>query len=97
MDYGAVKLDHSLKSARHVVHHEIGQRECIAGPGPAFMDPYLGRIGMSLPTLSFATPASLELDVEDTLPEFERALRVIGWKLHEGDGRVIHGLHNSGA
>jgi hypothetical protein len=26
MDYGAVKLDHSLKSARHVIDNEIRQR-----------------------------------------------------------------------
>jgi hypothetical protein len=26
MDYGAVKLDHSLKSARHVIEDEIRQR-----------------------------------------------------------------------
>lgn len=90
MDYGAVKLDHSLKSARHVIHNEIRQRECVARPGPAFMDTYLGRIGTSLPTLSFATLASLELNVQHTLPESEGALGVIGWKLDEGDGRAIH-------
>jgi len=90
MDYGAVKLDHSLKSARHVIHNEIRQRECVARPGPAFMDTYLGRIGTSPPTLSFATLASLELNVQHTLPESEGALRVVGWKLDEGDGRAIH-------
>src|SRR3989337_2477033 len=90
MDYGAVKLDHSLKSARHVIHNEIRQRECVARPGPAFMDTYLGRIGTSLPTLSFATLASLELNVQHTSPESEGALRVVGWKLDERDGRAIH-------
>ena len=54
------------------------------------MDTYLGRIGTSLPTLSFATLASLELNVQHTLPESEGALRVVGWKLDEGDGRAIH-------
>ncbi len=90
MDYGAVKLDDSLKSARHVIHNEIRQRECVARPGPAFMDTYLGRIGTSLPTLSFATFASIELNVEHPLPESEGALRVVGGKLDEGDGRAIH-------
>jgi hypothetical protein len=90
MDYGAVKLDYSLKSACHVIHNEIRQRECIARPGPAFMDSDLGRMGTSLPTLSFATLASLELNVQHTLPESERALRVVGWKLDEGDERAIH-------
>jgi hypothetical protein len=56
MDNGAVKLDDSLKSDRDVIHNEIRQRECVARPGPAFMDAYLRRIGTSLPTLSsFAT------------------------------------------
>ena len=96
MDYGAVKLDHSLKCARHVIHYEIRQRECVARPGPAFMDTYLGRIGTSLPTLSFATLASLELNVQNTSPESEGALRVICWKLDEGDGRAIHPAHISG-
>jgi hypothetical protein len=54
------------------------------------MDTYLGRIGTSLPTLSFVTLASLELNVQHTLPESEGALRVVGWKLDEGDGRAIH-------
>jgi hypothetical protein len=54
------------------------------------MDTYLGRIGTSLPTFSFATLASLELNVQHTLPESEGALRVVGWKLDEGDGRAIH-------
>lgn len=40
--------------------------------------------------LSFATLASLELNVQHTLPESEGALRVVGWKLDEGDGRAIH-------
>ena len=97
MDYGAVKLDHSLKSARHVIHNEIWQRECVARPGPASVDTYLGRIGTSLPTLSFATLASPELNVQHTLPESEGALRVVGWELDEGDGRAIHAIHNSGA
>jgi hypothetical protein len=90
MDHRAVKLDHSLKSARHVIHNEIRQRECVARPGPAFMDSYLGRVGPSLPALSFATLASLELNVQHTLPESEGALRVVGWKLDEGDGGAIH-------
>jgi hypothetical protein len=90
MDYGAVKLDNSLKSVRHVIHDEIRQRECVARPGPAFMDTYLGRIGTSLPTLSFASFASIELNVQHTLPESEGALRIVGWKLDEGDGRAIH-------
>jgi hypothetical protein len=90
MDYGAVKLDNSLKSVCHVIHNEIRQRECVARPGPAFMDTYLGRIGTSLPTLSFATFASIELNVQHTLPESEGALGVVGWKLDEGDGRAIH-------
>ena len=90
MDYGAVELDHSLKCARHVIHNEIWQRECVARAGPAFMDTYLGRIGTSLPTLSFATLASLEHNVQHTFPESEGALRVVGWKLDEGDGRAIH-------
>jgi hypothetical protein len=90
MDYSAVKLDHSLKRARHVIHNEIRQRECVARPGPAFMDTYLDRIGTSLPTLSFATLASLELNVQHTLPESEGALRVVGWKLDEGDAGSIH-------
>jgi hypothetical protein len=90
MDYGAFKLDHSLKRARHVIHNEVRQRECVARPGPAFMDTYLGRIGTSLPTFSFATLASLELNVQHSLPESEGALRVVGWKLDEGDGRAIH-------
>jgi hypothetical protein len=90
MDYGAVKLDNSLKSARDVINNEIRQRECVARPGPAFMDTYLGRIGTSLPTLSFATFASIELNVQHTLPESEGALWVVGWKLDEGDGRAIH-------
>jgi hypothetical protein len=47
-------------------------------------------IGTSLPTLSFATLASPELNVQHTLPESEGALRVVGWKLDEGDGRAIH-------
>jgi hypothetical protein len=34
-----------LKSARHVIHNDIRQRECVARPGPAFMDTYLGRPG----------------------------------------------------
>lgn len=90
MDYGAVKLDHSLKRAQHVIHNEVRERECVARPGPAFMDTYLGRIGMSLPTLSFASLASLELNLQHTLPESEGALRVVGWKLDKGDGRAIH-------
>jgi hypothetical protein len=90
MDYGAVKLDHSLKSAPHVIHNEIRQRECVARPGPAFMDTYLGRIGTSLPTLSLAILASIELNVQHTLPESEGARRVVGWKLDERDGRAIH-------
>jgi hypothetical protein len=90
VDYGAVKLDHSLKTARHVIHNEIRQRECVARPGPAFMDAYLGPIGMSLPTVSLSTPASLKLHIEHTLPKSEGALRVIGWKLDERDGREIH-------
>ena len=90
MDHGAVKLDHSLKSAPHVIHNEIRQRECVARPGPAFMDTYLGRIGTSLPTLSLAILASVELNVQQTLPESEGALRVVGWKLDEGDERAIH-------
>jgi hypothetical protein len=90
MDYGAVKLANSLKSVRDVIHKEIRQRECVARPGPAFMDTYLGPIGTSLPTLSFATLASLELKVQHTLPESEGALRVVGWKLDEGDGEAIH-------
>ena len=40
-----------------------------ARTGPAFMDTYLARLGKSLPTLSFAALASLELNVEHTLPE----------------------------
>jgi hypothetical protein len=90
MNYGAVKLDDSLKSARHVIHNEIRQRECVARPGPAFMNTNLGRIGTSLPTLSFATFASIELNVQHTSPESEGAFRVVGWKLDEGDGRAIH-------
>jgi hypothetical protein len=90
MDYGAIKLDHSSKRGRHVIHNEVRQRECVARPGPAFMDTYLGRIGTSLPTLSFFTLASIELNVQHPLPESEGALRVVGWKLDEGDGRVIH-------
>jgi hypothetical protein len=90
MDYGAVKLDHSLKSARHVIDDEIRQRECIARPSPAFMDTYLGSIGTSLPTLSFAALTSPELNVQQTLPESEGALRVVGWKLDEGERRAIH-------
>jgi len=97
MDYGAVKLDNSLKSVRHVIHNEIWQRECVARPGPAFVDTYLGCIGTSLPTLSFATFASIELNVQHTLPESEGALRVVGWKLDKGDGRANHAPHNSGA
>jgi hypothetical protein len=90
MDYGAVKLDDSLKSARDVIHNEIRQRECVARPGPALMDTYLGRIGTSLPTLSFVTFASIELNVQHPSPESEGALRVVGWKLDEGHGRAIH-------
>jgi hypothetical protein len=90
MDYGAVKLDHSLKSARHVIDNEIRQRECVARPGPAFMDTYLGPIGTSLPTLSFATLSSPELNVQHTLPESEGALRIVGWEFDERDGRAIH-------
>jgi hypothetical protein len=59
------------------------------------MDTYLGPIGTSLPTLSFATLASPELNVQHTLPESEGALRVVGWELDEGDGRAIHAIHNS--
>jgi hypothetical protein len=90
MDHGAVKLDHSLESARYVIHNEIRQRECVARAGPAFMDTNLGSIGASLPTLSFSTLASIELNVQHTLPEPKGALRVVGWKLDEGDGRAIH-------
>ena len=97
MNYGAVKLDDSLKSVRNVIHNEIRQRECVARAGSAFMDTYLGRIGTSLPTLSFATFASIELNVQHTLPESEGALRVIGWKLDEGERRAIHTPTISGA
>jgi hypothetical protein len=69
MDYGAVKLDDSLKGARNIIHNEIRQRECVARPGPSLMDTYLGRIGTSLPTLSFITFASIELNVQHPLPE----------------------------
>ena len=86
MDNSAVKFDNSLKSVGHVIHNQIRQRECVARPGPAFMDTYLSRIGTCLPTLSLATFASIELNVKHTLPESEGALRIVGWKLDEETG-----------
>jgi hypothetical protein len=97
VDHSALKLHHSLKSPRDVVHEEIRQRERVARPGPALVHTYPGRIGTSLPALSLAILARFELDLEHPLPESERALRIVGWKLHEGNERTIHALTIAGA
>jgi len=90
VDHGAPELHHALKSPRNVTHNEIWKREGVARPGAALMHTYPGGIGTILPALSLATLARNELDSQHSLPESERALRIIGWKLNEGDERVSH-------
>src|SRR5262249_47101795 len=71
-------------------HGEVRQRDAIARPGPARVDPELGPVGVRLDAGALAGAARLQRNAEHALPEALRAPGVVGRELDQRQGRPLH-------
>ena len=89
MDNASTQSLDLLERRIHLGNGEVGQRDRVAGPGAAFVDPDVGLSGVCLPAAAFGLTAIDELSAEQTRPEPPRAMRIIGGKLDQGE-RSVH-------
>ena len=85
------EFHHTLQCSRHVRDPEVGQREAVARPAPALVQPEGRRITVRLDPFALAVAPLLERDLQQPLPEALRAREVVGGELdqiygHAGDG-----------
>src|SRR3954449_78160 len=86
-DAPAERLD-PLERVGDIADREIGQRERIAGAGPAGVDADRGRSRVRLPTPPFAVLPSFQLKAQEPHPEPPRALRIVCGKLDQRQWRA---------
>jgi hypothetical protein len=81
----STKLDNTLESRGHVRHPKVGQREPIARPASALVQPERRHLAMALQALALRGAPPIESQPEQRFPELPRPRKVIGWKLDQLD------------
>jgi hypothetical protein len=73
----------ALERRGHVVDCEVGQRAGVAGPGATLVhaEPQAARIGF--PARPGSRPSRRQLDPQQSAPEAQGALRIIGGELDQ--------------